>query len=199
LSVLSASVSTSEESFLLVTGWNWANREFIFKAMNIAFRLQHSGIKLIFTLALALTLSFPVSAAEKQFPKPSPKDKCPVCGMFVAKYPDWITVIRFQGGAMVFFDGVKDMFKYYFDLKKYAPSKKVSDIDTIQVTNYYDLTSINGFEAFYVVGSDVYGPMGRELIPFAKEEDAKEFLKDHKGKLLLKFKEAAPALIKTLD
>jgi nitrous oxide reductase accessory protein NosL len=61
------------------------------------------------------------------------------------------------------------------------------------------LTPVNGFEAFYVLGSDVYGPMGRELIPFAKEEAAKEFLTDHKGKSIIKFKEVTPALIKTLD
>ena len=119
--------------------------------------------------------------------------------MFVAKYPDWVTAIRFRDGATVFFDGAKDMFKYYFDLKKYAFSKNLSDIDTIQVTNYYDLTLVNGFDAFYVVGSDVYGPMGRELIPFAQEGEAREFLKDHKGKSLLKFQEVTSALIKTLD
>ena len=131
--------------------------------------------------------------------KPSPKDKCPVCGMFVAKYPDWIAAIRFRDGSAVFFDGAKDMFKYYFDLKKYAPSKKPSDIQTLQVTDYYDLIPINGYEASYVLGSDIFGPMGRELISFAKEGAAREFLKDHKGKSIVKFKEITPALIKTLD
>jgi len=131
--------------------------------------------------------------------KPSPKDKCPVCGMFVAKYPDFIAGIKFKDGTLAFFDGAKDMFKYYFDLKKYNPNKKQADIDSIRVTDYYDLAVINGLKAFYVVGSDVYGPMGRELIPFSKEADAREFLKDHKGKSLLGFQEVTPALIQTLD
>jgi len=30
--------------------------------------------------------------------------------------------------------------------------------------------------------SDVYGPMGRELIPFEKMKDAEEFMTDHKVK-----------------
>ena len=47
---------------------------------------------------------------------------------------------RFQDGSTVFFDGAKDMFKYYFDLKKYNPSKKQTDIEALQVTDYYDLT-----------------------------------------------------------
>ena len=56
--------------------------------------------------------------AEEGPLKPSPKDKCPVCGMFVAKYPDWVGEIIFKDGSAAFFDGAKDLFKYYFNLKK---------------------------------------------------------------------------------
>ena len=131
--------------------------------------------------------------------KPSPKDKCPVCGMFVAKYPDFLAEILFKDGSSAFFDGAKDMFKYYFHLEKYHPSRKRSDIDSIYVTDYYNLTLIDGTHAYYVVGSDVYGPMGRELIPFDKEADAREFMKDHKGKLLLRFREITFETVKGLD
>ena len=154
-----------------------------------------------FALAiLFVLLTGSLLAAEAPNPlKPSSKDKCPVCGMFVAKYPDWVAAVSFGDGSKVFFDGAKDLFKYYFDLGKYNPSKKLGDIEKVQVTDYYDLTPTNGFEAFYIIGSEVYGPMGRELIPFEKEGAAREFLKDHKGKSFLKFKEVTPALIKTLD
>jgi nitrous oxide reductase accessory protein NosL len=118
--------------------------------------------------------------------------------MFVAKYPDWIAEILFRGGSSALFDGAKDMFKYYFNLKRYNPSKAISDIDSIYVINYYDLTFIDGTQAYYVIGSDTYGPMGRELIPF-KGEEAKDFLKDHKGKVILKFKEVTPDIVKRLD
>jgi nitrous oxide reductase accessory protein NosL len=67
------------------------------------------------------------------------------------------------------------------------------------VTDYYDLTLIDGINAFYVKGSDVYGPMGRELISFKEEAGAKDFLKDHKGTAVLTFKEVAPEVIKGLD
>ena len=158
-----------------------------------------SRLTLILTLTLTLTLFSSAGTEERKVLKPSPKDKCPVCGMFVAKYPDWVAAARFQDGSAVFFDGAKDMFKYLFDLKKYNPGKKQTDIEMIQVTDYYDLTPVNGFEAFYVLGSDIYGPMGRELIPFAKEEAAREFLKDHKGISIVRFKEVTPALLKKLD
>lgn len=149
---------------------------------------------------LIFFISGSVAFGEERTPiKPSPKDKCPVCGMFVGKYPDWASAIRFWDGATVFFDGAKDMFKYYFNLKKYNPSKKQTDMEALQVTDYYSLTPTNGFEAFYVIGSDVFGPMGRELIPFAKEDDAKEFMKDHKGQIILRFKEVTDEKIKGLD
>ena len=131
--------------------------------------------------------------------KPGPTDKCPVCGMFVAKYPDFVAVLTFKDGAHAFFDGVKDMMKYSFNLQKYNPSRTRDDISHIHVTDYYSLSLIDGFKAFYVSGSDMYGPMGKELIPFEKEGDAKEFLKDHKGKAVLRFQDISNDVVKRLD
>ncbi len=138
-------------------------------------------------------------AGEKKPVKPAQKDKCPVCGMFVAKYPDFLTEILFKAGTYSVFDGTKDMFKYYFNLKKYHPSKNIADIDGIYVTDYYNLALIDGVPASYILGSDIYGPMGRELIPFEKEGDGKQFLKDHKGKSILRFKEITHEIVKSLD
>jgi nitrous oxide reductase accessory protein NosL len=139
------------------------------------------------------------SADPAGFIKPSPKDKCPVCGMFVAKYPDFVTEIVFKDGSYVVFDGAKDLFKYYLDLTRYNPSRKPSDIRSIFVTDYYEVQTTDAVSAFFVVGSDVYGPMGRELIPFVTEKDAQEFMKDHAGKQVLSFGEVSAEILKTLD
>ena len=140
-----------------------------------------------------------VTAGGKGPITPAAKDKCPVCGMFVAKYPDFAAEIIFKDGSYAVFDGVKDMLKYYFNLAKYNPAKKLTDIDSIYVTDYYDLKWIDGYKAYFVEGSDVYGPMGRELIPFEKKEGAEQFMIDHIGKSLLKFDEVTYDLIKSLD
>jgi copper chaperone NosL len=138
--------------------------------------------------------------AEKRKPvKPLPKDKCPVCGMFVAKYPDFIAEIIFKDGSYAVFDGVKDMLKYYFALDNYNPKKNHSDIDVIYVTDYYDLKFIDGLRSFYVIGSGVYGPMGRELIPFSSRSEAEEFRKDHQGKAVLEFNGITHDAVKGLD
>jgi nitrous oxide reductase accessory protein NosL len=139
------------------------------------------------------------AAAEKGAPKPGARDKCPVCGMFVAKYPDWLTAVRFRDGSHVYFDGAKDMFKYLHDLKRYDPVRKPENIQAVLVMDYYRLSWIDARKAWYVLGSDVFGPMGRELIPLEKEADAKEFLKDHKGIQIVRFADATMEVIKTLD
>jgi copper chaperone NosL len=158
-------------------------------------------VKYLGLFAVVFMMSFAsLSWGEEMKPaKPSSSDKCPVCGMFVAKYPDFLAQIVYRDGSRVFFDGAKDMFKYYFDIEKYHPSRKQSDIGAIYVTDYYSLSPINAYEATYIVGSDIYGPMGRELVPFEKDGDANEFMKDHKGKLLLKFKDVTLPLVKSLD
>ncbi|MDI6728082.1 MAG: nitrous oxide reductase accessory protein NosL [Thermodesulfovibrionales bacterium] len=162
-------------------------------------KIKASVITINLTIALLLCCSTALFAGEKKPVKPSPKDKCPVCGMFVAKYSDWGAEIIFRDGSYAFFDGAKDMFKYYFNIAKYNPSKNQSDIDSIYVTDYYNLTLINGYNVHYVVGSDVYGPMGRELVPFAKEKDAVGFMNDHKGKKILRFKDITPEVLHTLE
>ena len=152
---------------------------------------------LIAMICLVVLAAAPVSAERKPV-KPTPNDKCPVCGMFVSKYPDMVAEIIFTDGTYAVFDGPKDMFRFYLDIKKYNPSKTIKDIDSIYVHEYYNLTFIDGRKAYYVVGSDVYGPMGRELIPFLKEEDASAFTKDHKGKIL-RFGDVTEAVVKTLE
>jgi copper chaperone NosL len=138
-------------------------------------------------------------AADQKPRKSGPKDKCPVCGMFVVKYPDFVAQIQFRDGTASWFDGTKDMFKFYLNMSRYAPGKKTTDVAAVFVTSYYDLSLVDGLTACYVIGSDVYGPMGRELIPFTRETEARDFMKDHHGKAMIRFRDVTPAILKTLD
>jgi copper chaperone NosL len=125
--------------------------------------------------------------------------KCRVCGMFVAKYTNWVSSVTFKDGTSVYFDGPKDMLSYCLDVKKYDPARSRADIAAVQVKNYYDLSVIDGREAFYVFGSDVQGPMGSEAVPFRQEADAAQFLKDHNGKQVMRFADVTLELLKTLE
>ncbi|MBN2832303.1 MAG: nitrous oxide reductase accessory protein NosL, partial [Campylobacterales bacterium] len=57
----------------------------------------------------------------------------------------------------------------------------------------------DGKKAFYVIGSDTYGPMGKEFIPFATLKSAQSFLKDHKGSEILSFDKISEALVYAQD
>ncbi len=125
--------------------------------------------------------------------------KCAVCGMFVAKYPNWAATARFKDGTISYYDGPKDMFTHYFDTARYTPGKRQGDITAQTVKEYYSLATIDARSAFFVIGSDVNGPMGSELIPFSNEKDAKAFKLDHKGKRILRFKEVTRQTIGSLN
>jgi len=150
-------------------------------------------------LLILAILPTSVFSAPLDLPKPGLKDTCPVCGMFVAKYPEWVATVLYKGGHAHHFDGAKDLYKYLLDMPKWAPGHKTEDIASIGVTEYYGLTLINAREAFYVIGSDVLGPMGHELIPLETKEDADEFMRDHKGNRILRFEQIELELLIDLD
>jgi nitrous oxide reductase accessory protein NosL len=116
---------------------------------------------------------------------PGPKERCPVCGMSVAGYPNWIATAVFQDGSQVFFDGPKDLFNYFFDLSAYG--RRAEEIADLFVTEYYTTERLPAREVFFVAGSDVLGPMGQELVPVKGREAAESFFLDHRGDRILSF------------
>jgi len=149
-------------------------------------------------LGLWLLLGAVNSRADQQI-EITKQDRCPVCGMFVYKYPKWVAQIYFKDGSAYFYDGAKDMFKHIFNAEKYTPGKSVDMMTEILVTDYYEVELIDAKSAFYVIGSDVLGPMGHELLPFKDQEAAQEFLEDHKGKAIMRYQDVTPAVIESLD
>lgn len=129
--------------------------------------------------------------------QPAKDSRCAVCGMFVSKYPNWLTQIRHADGAVQWFDGAKDMLAYYFAPGQYGPHTRES-VAEIWVKDYYSLEWLDGRQAFYVTGSDVHGPMGHEFVPFASREAAEAFLKDHHGERLWAFAEITAEKVQAL-
>lgn len=143
------------------------------------------GARTLLVAAAAAALSAVPARAGDAPVVPGPRDKCPVCGMFVARYPDWIAGVRFADGSRVFFDGPKDLFRFWLAPERHAPGRTRRDVVDAFVTDYYAARQVDARAAWYVVGSDVLGPMGHELVPFATEAAAREFLRDHGGKRVL--------------
>lgn len=153
----------------------------------------------ILAVILFSLLAANVQSAEKNVKFVPAGVKCPVCGMFVSKYPDWTASVHFADGSVSYYDGPKDMLSHYLDVARYTPGKRQVDFAALYVKEYYSLMPIDARGAYFVAGSDVYGPMGSELVPFDSEKAASSFKKDHKGKQILRFKEISRQMIKSLN
>ena len=126
-----------------------------------------------------------------------PKDaKCPVCGMFVSKYPKWVAYMEYNSKKL-YFDGVKDMMKYYIFDGDFIYNRK--DITKIGVSDYYTLEEIDAKKAFYVLDSNIFGPMGHELIAFKSKKSAKAFMSEHHGKVIVQFDDITDKMLMELD
>lgn len=149
--------------------------------------------------ALMLLMFWAMAAMAQTPPRPGPKDLCPVCGMLVSKYPNWVATIVYKDGHAHHFDGAKDMFKFWFDPPKYVANHHRDMIASMWVTDYYGLQRIDARKAWYVTGSDVLGPMGHEFVPLASQADADDFIKEHKGKRVLTFDQITAEMPVRLD
>jgi len=118
-------------------------------------------------------------------------EKCQVCGMYLHYYPNWICEIDYPHNEIYKFDGVKDMMKFYFNNEE--------GISRVVVKDYYTLKSIDARKAYFVVGSDVLGPMGNELIPFKDKKSAMTFALDHNGNSPLSFDELNEKMVRSIE
>lgn len=143
----------------------------------------------IFFIPVGVVASASAAAPTPGYVRPGRDEKCPVCGMFVYKYPDWVAELLFKDGGRAVFDGAKDLFRYLFDMRQFGGTKGRGDVAVLFVTDYYTLEPTDARQAFYVIGSEVFGPMGKELVPFARRGDAEEFLRDHGGRRIIVFDE----------
>lgn len=157
---------------------------------------KDDGNALLFYLANKEMIQQTQNLSKIEVPTDS---KCPVCGMFVAKYPKWAAHIVVKEGHNHYFDGVKDMMKFYFEPQKYHHNHAKEDFISVLVSDYYTLEKIEAKDAFFVVGSNIYGPMGHELIPFKSEKDARSFSTSHNGKKIYRFDALTLDIVWDLD
>jgi nitrous oxide reductase accessory protein NosL len=154
---------------------------------------------LIMTLLAAPLSGLLVAGAAE---KPGPQEitaamSCGVCGMRPARFPVWQTQIIFTDGSMVPFDGSKDMFRYLLNLDRFNPGKSRADVAAIWVKERFSNKWIDGESAYYVVGSSVRGPMGKDLVPFADADEAAG-LRAENGGTVMPFADITMQVIDTL-
>ena len=127
------------------------------------------------------------SALAAPLPPPEKTDRCAVCGMFVAPFPAWVAGFELKDGRRYYFDGPKDLFTCLLDLPGCLPGVTEDQVVDVAVTEYYSTRQLPAAEVIFVTGSDVLGPMGKELVPILGREAAETFRRDHAGEKLLRF------------
>ena len=155
--------------------------------------------KVVVLAALSRILVPALVTGHEPLPSPPAADtRCPVCGMLVAPHPAWTAQLVFSDGSRAYFDGSKDLFRYLLARDRYLPDKKHLDVEAVFVTDYYELRPVSARSAFFVVGGDIRGPMGAELVPHTTRQAADEFLADHGGLTVVTFDEVTTDLLRGL-
>jgi len=178
--------------------------------------VQYFNVKRVFTLAVMLILAATIGCAASgsktsdqssaagpgqvamQQPMEIPANvSCGKCGMYPAQYPQWQSQIIFKDGAMTPFDGCKCMFNFLFAMDQYDKTHSRDNVAVMWVKDFNTGTWLNAADAYYVVGSNMMGPMGKELIPFADQAAAMKFHQEQGGEVM-KYADINPEVMKTL-
>jgi len=138
------------------------------------------------------------SQAAVKHPMEIPENAtCGKCGMYPARYPRWQSQIIFNDDTMTPFDGCKCMFNFIFAMDKFDQKHSPNDIAVAWVKDFNTGKWLNAEDASYVVGSNMMGPMGKELIPFADQAVAMKF-QEEQGGIMMKYEDINPEVMKTL-
>ena len=126
-------------------------------------------------------------------------DRCHICGMVILNYPGAKAQVFVQGEKdPLKFCSVKDGFVYVLQPEnaRRAVAFWVSDFGNKQDLPLHE-KMLKAQEAFFNVGSDVRGAMGKSILPFAAKEEVLAFTKEHEGKIV-KYSEVNLELLKSL-
>lgn len=137
--------------------------------------------------------------------RPIPSEaRCPVCGMFPARAPEWAAQLIFQDGGVQFFDSPVSLLIYLRDVARYAPGRTAAEVAVRYVRDSRGSRSAPGAwlkadRAVLVAGSDALGPMRAGNLPaFADEAAARAFARERGGEPL-PLNAVPDALLRRLD
>lgn len=145
----------------------------------------------VYSLFLSvLILLIACTGSTKDDTQSTDNQRCAQCGMPTEEFQAWRGKI-ITATAAKHFCSPRCLF-----INSQAHS--LASTDSVFVTDYYGQTLIDGRTAYYVIGSDVIGPMGHDLIPLASQQAADDFMKEHKGQQVVTFREVSAETIQQL-
>jgi len=112
--------------------------------------------------------------------------KCPLCGMYPARYPKFNCQIVFKDGSYEAFDSAIGLLVYL-----HFPDKtglKLKPVAGVYFKDYLKGGWLEADKTFFVTGSEIRGPMGIQFLPVDSEPAAEKLKKQAKGKDIIHFK-----------
>jgi nitrous oxide reductase accessory protein NosL len=105
-------------------------------------------------------------------------DRCPVCAMRPAKYPEFSCAIVLTNGCTHYFCSSGCMINAWLEPERLLNTPRTS-LKYCIVRNYFSGEEIDGTTAIWIAGSDVIGPMGPAPLPVKTEEELSAFRRRH--------------------
>lgn len=151
------------------------------------------------TTFLTLSLAPMVAAADLSPQYVQRSARCPVCGMYPYRSPQWMGQIVFNDQTASTFDSPVDMFRFLNNMVLFDKQHKPADVGAIWVADFGTKAWVDARKAFYVIGSKALGPMNDPNLPaFATREAADAHINAQGGKVML-FGEVTREVIKSLS
>jgi len=128
----------------------------------------------------------PASGQQMLDPRPVPAEaRCPVCGMYPARFPRWAAQIIFKDGSAHFFDSPVDLFMFLEEPKRFDATHTAEDAAAMYVADHRSGTWLEARQAAFVIDSSARGPMrGPDLPAFADLAAAQAFVAERGGRAL---------------
>ncbi len=125
----------------------------------------------------------------------SPTQQCPVKKVTLPKNKDFIGVVVYKDNSY----DVTSSPKYTFKQMHHIQNTKEKEIAKVFVTDYKTKKLIDSQTAYYVFGSTLMSVGGDDVIPFASQKDAQDFMNQHKGKQIYRIDRMSEKFIDFLE
>ncbi|MBE0497172.1 MAG: nitrous oxide reductase accessory protein NosL [Campylobacterales bacterium] len=120
---------------------------------------------------------------------------CPIKAVPVEAYEKWLGYIQYNDNSVQAVSSPKYAFNFFHT----EALKHFAGIYKLYMTDFKTGKLIDASEAYYVFGSRVMSVGGDDIIPFAEEADAQDFLEANSGKKIYRFDRMDKNFINYLD
>lgn len=113
-------------------------------------------------------------------------DRCPVCAMFPARYPQTAAAMTLTSGETYYFCSNGCLLRCWLRPGVYLGRPQTA-IDRLVVRDYFSGRPIDAQKAVWVAGSDVIGPMGPAVVALGDTAQLATFKRRHGGAIVFRF------------